>query len=598
MPHQNPEARLIERPVPRWTAEPGPGATRRRHWRAKLRCCAALVMCWFAMPAVGLVPHTHQMPEANSELVAYPPDEPADGRWLEDEDGEYFVARVDRKGEGMLFRRRGDVLRFRLGLTARVVGEDDESIHVRVRKSVRNSKASSSGTDVESKPAPPKPEPVRAVEPQLARESVSLSVADVGRGLPESGMWRNGADIVDFNDDGRLDIVAPPARKGAPVVSVFFNLGGGQWTTRVVSGYEGGALDYGDVRLRDFDGDGRKDIALAMHLMGTTVAYQIEPGRWVERSEGFDRPDFANPNSRFGKRAPWSSRVFETLDVDGDGDLDLVAVGEGADSLTVLREARDQGPVWSEGITVYRNNGSEAWDSFRFQDLPFGGHTIDVGQLDDDPAMEFVVAWLNSHDSRLILDIEPTESGFTATLQNLDSLGLRPGAITVAEAHDVRPGSATDEILVGRLFRADDGLHTHVELHERVDGTWTRELIAELRAEERVVSLTAGDVDADGITDIVAGTGRDTIFVFHGQSDGTFLQQTARLNEDPNTTCQAFWVRLVDLDGEPGDELVAGFAGETTQIPIVGREAPGCRGQGSIEAWSFERIAGGEASQD
>ena len=161
----------------------------------------------------------------------------------------------------------------------------------------------------------------------------------------------------------------------------------------------------------------------------------------------------------------------------------------------------------------------------------------------------------------------------------------------MAEAHDVRPNRAGDEILVGRIFHAEDGMHSHVELHERVDGEWTRSLVAEMREEERVLSLAAGDLDADGIVDLVAGTGRGSVFAFHGKPDGTFVQQPVKLEEHRNTTCKAFWVRLADLDGEPGDEVVAGFAGETSQIPVVGQEAPGCMGQGSIEAWTFSRAS-------
>ena len=52
-------------------------------------------------------------------------------------------------------------------------------------------------------------------------------------------------------------------------------------------------------------------------------------------------------------------------------------------------------------------------------------------------------------------------------------------------------------------------------------------------------------------------------------------------------------MRLVDLDGDGGDEVIAGFAGEPSDVLGVAElRHPGCPGRGSLRAWKAVTCGG------
>ena len=139
------------------------------------------------------------------------------------------------------------------------------------------------------------------------------------QGLPHGGRWQMSFDIADMNGDGLPDLVFGPQRTGEEATGYIFLQQKDhswqlwrdtKWPTR------GLKLDYGTVRVADFDGDGNKDIAIACHFSKTYVLY------------GNGKGDFTRfvtvPQTNQGM----TSRALTVGDFNGDGRPDIATYAE------------------------------------------------------------------------------------------------------------------------------------------------------------------------------------------------------------------------------------------------------------------------------
>jgi len=151
-------------------------------------------------------------------------------------------------------------------------------------------------------------------------ERSPMAFVESSVGLPETGQWRHGIDFFDMNQDGNLDILAPPPRKtplpvGKPTPWLWYGNGLGEWTQADIEVPANLPYDYGDVCGGDFDGDGIPDMALAMHTVGVRVLRGKGQGKYEDFSQ-----NLSNLNFR--------SRALVAEDFDGDGRLDIAANSE------------------------------------------------------------------------------------------------------------------------------------------------------------------------------------------------------------------------------------------------------------------------------
>jgi FG-GAP-like repeat len=105
-------------------------------------------------------------------------------------------------------------------------------------------------------------------------------------GLPTAGRWEMSFDVADMNGDGRPDLVMPPQRLGYPFPSIWLQQPDHSWKPwQGLKFPDNIKLDYGSVRVADFDGDGHPDIAIACHFKTNYILYGNGKGdftRYVE----------------------------------------------------------------------------------------------------------------------------------------------------------------------------------------------------------------------------------------------------------------------------------------------------------------------------
>lgn len=151
-------------------------------------------------------------------------------------------------------------------------------------------------------------------------ETEGMAFIESSVDLPQTGQWRHGIDFFDMNQDGNLDILAPPPRKtphpdGKPAPSLWYGNGRGEWSRADIEVPGSLQYAYGDVCGGDFDGDGIADMALAMHAVGVRVIKGKGHGKYENFSKGLSESNFM-------------SRALVADDFDGDGHLEIAAISE------------------------------------------------------------------------------------------------------------------------------------------------------------------------------------------------------------------------------------------------------------------------------
>ncbi len=161
---------------------------------------------------------------------------------------------------------------------------------------------------------------------QLSSTPISTSVGNMlftGIAMPYA------ADIGDINGDGLNDIVMGAYEAG--VVHAYFGTADGEWTEQVVSTDSPGSTG---IKLCDINSDGRTDILACatdeLHIFlnqgGTLVSWET-----IILSGGYS-----------------ALHEVESADIDSDGDFDIILADCDGDRLFWLRNEGGSTPVWTE----------------------------------------------------------------------------------------------------------------------------------------------------------------------------------------------------------------------------------------------------------
>jgi hypothetical protein len=361
-------------------------------------------------------------------------------------------------------------------------------------------------------------------------------------GLPTAGLWQMNFTIDDMNGDGVNDLVFPPTRKGTPHPWIYFGTAEGgfrpvsdiRWSSKV-------PFDYGGVATGDFDGDGNRDIVLAIHLKAQYVLYGDGAG-------GFERSQrLPNADPRITSRAP------AVADFDGDGRQDVAFLAEIDYDLGTAQRIEDAPSVW-----VVRNlPGGWKHDG---NGMPGNviGDNLRAADVNGDGRPDLMIG-ANASNWRSLVLFNTEEGWVEDQAEGVLSNAYHYGTATF-EGDD-----GLDMFWTFVQFRMVDGenkARTGVIPYEFGDKGLEAPggpIFVDDRRYDPVWRVAAGDLTGDGRPDVVIGRKNGGLDVFVQTDSGDFyLEQSPEL-EDAG---RVYHIEIVDINGDGRSDIVAAFAGD------------------------------------
>ncbi|MBZ5588379.1 MAG: VCBS repeat-containing protein [Acidobacteriia bacterium] len=386
-------------------------------------------------------------------------------------------------------------------------------------------------------------------------------------GLPKGGRWQMSFDIADMNGDGLPDLVFGPQRTGPPTPYIFLQQKDGSWKLWQEAKFptEGLKLDYGAVRVADFDGDGNKDIAIACHFSKTYVLYGDGKG-------GFTR--FALiPQTN----ANMTARALTVADVNGDGRPDVVTFAEV--DINMSDKQRLTG-----GLVNIALNLPSGWKAVGEKGFlgALMGDGLTAADIDMDGKVDLL---LTSHTSNA-LDLiyrnlgggdawesigrlqQPVDGYVYANAVGRLDRFKQPDVLECIEQHDPWKSSLPTQACVIYRFHDAQG---------RTTLTPTPTVLFQEKSDTVIYKAAAiGDIDGDGRDDIVVASNTGRVRVFLQGVDGNFFEQRNAGMDQPRN--DIYDLRIADLRHDKKGEVI--FAGSPT----------GTAGGG---VWVFRPLKGG-----
>ena len=304
-----------------------------------------------------------------------------------------------------------------------------------------------------------------------------------------------GAGIInrgDFNNDGIPDIITGN-NGGGYGVSVNLGIGDGRFRNPLNSAPGVGTFD---MAVGDFNGDGKLDVALGGYVSSTQEVVQIELGKG----------DGTFTTGQTINMAPnLNATGITTGDFDGDGKLDLAVISNTANQVYFYKGSGTGTFTSSASVTV----GTSPWTLTG----------IRVGDFNADGKIDLVVSnykglfvlWNNGGNfSFTLAKVGSSNYGIGATPVDINQDGFTDLLVvyyTCEVGKDVAGGNCTNwKVLLGTANKTFKQTW-NVNLPYTFQGLW---------------GTTAADINGDGINDIVGIAGVYQLYVWLGNSDGTY----------------------------------------------------------------------------
>lgn len=338
--------------------------------------------------------------------------------------------------------------------------------------------------------------------------------------IDETGVHGQGAEIVDIDRDGDLDVIA--AFSLTDTVRIYLNGGDGRTFTTVGPVTENTIVAMHAVAA-DLDGDRDLDLA-AVGLFDRTGGFST-PGEvtWFENPGDLNDPW---PRHEITGLTFWAPLIVRAGDLDGDGRTDLVVSSI---------EIGGQG----NGLFWFRNTG---------------------GGFDGPIAVEATLGYVSSallHDVDGDMDIDIVASSYSGgelvwyENQQPDFVRHTIAAVPGPYAMHLGQMDADPELEAISTVVGAGGRVAWFDPPADPRDAWTEMLVSSGRGEGEV-RLTSGDFDVDGRFDVaMTSFAQWEIVVFFGGADGGFEAVQAA-----GDYVGANWITSGDLDGDGRAELL------------------------------------------
>ncbi len=358
-----------------------------------------------------------------------------------------------------------------------------------------------------------------------------------------------------MNGDGHPDLIlpSPRGRPGAP--EIFLGNGKGSWSRWRDAKFPPLPYDYGDVQAADFNGDGKTDLVLGIHLRGLVVLLGDGKGGFVSDSKGLDFDD------------GFSSQAIRVADMDHNGRPGIIASQEGM---------RIEPPGWSgqmpqKGPALYRNLGGDGWKRLDHPGSGIFSDSLTIGDFNGDGRIDFATGTGVLGRTDLVNLQQPGGDWKPVSLDQLPPTSF----VQSVTASDF-DGDGKDDLAVAYLSFRRDGWRTGIDVFlSRLPNGWERKELVTTPGTDGPIALASGDLDGDGKRDLVALTGRGETWVFFGDGQGNFARSRALVARFAK--CRGSHVELRDLDGDGRDEIVESFADAS--------DLENCSTGGGVTAW-------------
>ena len=384
-----------------------------------------------------------------------------------------------------------------------------------------------------------------APDPVLNRISISdVTLREAGEFLDGGLASTGGVDsdfinLADFNGDGILDIIVTENGFGF-FGSVTIRFGDG------MGGFTGGspgtfaaARGSGDIAVGDWNADGIIDAAVVNDISIPTAMPAIVPTVSIYLNDGT-----GNLGAPVNVALPAASdpSAIDVVDINGDGDLDLVTANTGTNNVSILT---------NNGVGVFGTaavaSGGTAPQGVAFFDFE--------GDGDSDLAVS------HGGSGTVTVLLNNGAGAFAANLVTPIPNG-QPGRLLTADFD----GNGTVDLGVGDVL----GNNYHVLLNSGPSMTGVPPVL--VPPTFTVVALpgggidgTVGDFEADGNLDLMLVDGGNTIDLFLGDGMGGFITAASTPLPGFGTTQD---VVSTDLNGDMLPEVIAATGSAGSQIFI------------------------------
>jgi hypothetical protein len=366
--------------------------------------------------------------------------------------------------------------------------------------------------------------------PAEARPAGCPAFKDISRGLPTSDGWRTNPALADVNGDGYLDLAATTRKGAGPKVFLFDPQRG--WTD--VS--QGISLDHYPcgigMELADVDGDRTLDLLAADHCTGLHLFHRN--GQVWERFAHLRHPNGEGFNDAAAG------------DLDGDGRIDLVALGAFSTGLTLFMQERP-------GRFVHRETG-----------LPRSGHGFDVNlaDLDGDGRLD-IYASLQGHDPNAK---DSKDHRIMVWLQRPRGAWMKgSGLPDTGNYYGIASGDVNEDGLPD-LVLSDRDIGGGVLIFTGTSrGAWShvRGPPPGSSGKRAFAGVALSDLDGDGHLDLAAVERlQPSIVLWRGDGSGRFTECPPAVEPLPASLSPGWGLAVGDVDRDGRPDLVAGFGSE------------------------------------